>query len=300
MGRARILIPAGFVLLLFLIIAPNALANNGQIHGVDADNLNVRSAPSHSAEVLGQLSAGDQAVVFQKKYGWAQTYYNGQVAWVASHFLYPMEDDAAASSVSAESETNTTNTAESQQSTEPSGTLNGYSIVLDPGHGGNDPGAIGYGGTLEKTHTMNTAYSVAEELRAAGATVMMTRSNDTYVSLEDRVSFSNAYATDAFISLHYNAFPFQGVNGFSTYYHTNGNDRALANDIQSGLNQHMTLNSRGIMQDGYHVLRENSDLAVLVELGFITNPHDLSVIRTEDHQANVADGIVEGVINYFN
>jgi len=297
-GKARItLISAGFLLLLSLMFMPNALANDGQIYGVGADNLNVRTAPSRSADVLGQLSTGDQAVVFQKKHGWAQTYYDGQVAWVAAHFLYPMEDGAAASSPSADSEANT---AETQQSTEPSGTLNGYNIVLDPGHGGKDPGAIGYGDTVEKTHTMNTAFSVAEELRKAGATVIMTRSNDTYVSLEDRVNLSSAYATDAFISLHYNAFPFQGINGFSTYYYTNGNDRELAGDIQSGLEQHMTLNSRGLMQNNYHVMRENSDLAVLVELGFITNPHDLSVIRTTDHQANVGEGIAAGLMNYFN
>ncbi|GGJ82427.1 hypothetical protein GCM10007063_01150 [Lentibacillus kapialis] len=298
MGKTRISFTfAGLLLLSFFMFTPNVLANEGQIYGVGADNLNVRSAPSHSANVIGQLSSSDQAVVFQEKHGWAQTYYDGQVAWVAAHFLYPMENEAATDDASAEKAANTT---ESQQSAEPSGTLNGYNIVLDPGHGGNDPGAIGYGNTFEKTHTMNMAHSVAEGLRKAGAKVIMTRSSDTYVSLEDRVNMSSAYATDAFISLHYNAFPFQGVNGFSTHYYTNGNDRELAGEIQSGLEQHMTLNSRGIKQDGYHVLRENSDLAVLVELGFITNPHDLSVIRTAGHQTNVADGIVEGVRNYFN
>src|SRR5699024_6386736 len=181
-----------------------------------------------------------------------------------------------------------------------SGTLNGYNIILDPGHGGKDPGAIGIRGTLEKNHAINTAHSVAEGLREAGATVIMTRSSDTYVTLEDRISLSNEYATDAFISLHYNALPLESVNGFSTYYHTHGNRRLLADSIQSGLEQHMALNSRGLMQNDYHVLRKNSDLAVLVELGFITNPYDLSVIQTAEHQRSVADGIVEGVMTYFN
>ncbi|HLS09445.1 N-acetylmuramoyl-L-alanine amidase, partial [Lentibacillus sp.] len=245
--------------------------------------------------VVGHLMSGDQAVVFQEKHGWAQTYYDGQVAWVAAHYLYPAENNTAVHVISSGGDHNT-----ETQPAKPTGTLNGYTIVLDPGHGGKDPGAIGLRGTLEKSHTMNTVYSVAEGLRNAGATVILTRSNDTYVSLEDRVSLSHDYATDAFISLHYNAFPLEAVNGFSTYYYTNGNDRSLAATIQSGLEQNMALNSRGLMQEGYHVLRENSDLAVLVELGFITNPYDLSVIQTAEHQRNVADGIVEGVMTYFN
>ncbi|SFD66239.1 N-acetylmuramoyl-L-alanine amidase [Lentibacillus persicus] len=298
MGTMRTFITAIGFILFFTIFTPTVMANDGDTYQVGTDGLNVRTAPSNSAAVVGQLNSGDQVVVFQKEHGWAQTYYDGQVVWVAAHYLYQSGGGEAVTT------TSQAGSESSSQSPEPastaSGTLNGYNIILDPGHGGNDPGAIGLGGTLEKNFTLKTAETVAQKLRDAGATVLMTRSDDKYVSLAKRVDISRSYATDAFISLHYNAYPLEGVNGFSTYYHTNGDDRELAASIQSGLKGNMALNSRGLMQNGYHVLRNNSDLAVLAELGFITNPYDLSVIQTSEHRQNVADGIAEGVLNYFN
>lgn len=298
MGKIRIIITAIGFILFFAMLTPTVLADDGDTYEVGTDILNVRTAPSHSADIVGHLTNGDQVVVFQKEHGWAQTYYDGQVVWVAAHYLFQTGSDEAVTTVS------NTGSETSSETTEPagtsSGTLNGYNIILDPGHGGNDPGAIGINGTLEKSHTLSTAERVAQGLREAGATVLMTRADDKYVSLEERVRISNSYATDAFISLHYNAFPLEGVNGFSTYYASSGNERALASSIQSGLEGNMALNSRGLMQNGFHVMQNNSDLSVLVELGFITSPYDLSVIRTADHKANAADGIVEGVLNYFH
>ncbi|WP_167751374.1 N-acetylmuramoyl-L-alanine amidase [Lentibacillus salicampi] len=298
MGKIRLLISAIVFILTLIVFSSNVLANDGDTYKVGTDVLNVRSSPSHSADVVGHLAGGDQAVVFQEKNGWAQTYYNGQIAWVASQYLYSVDRDAAVQNSSSAGNDHAVETE--SVSTEGSGTLDGITIVLDPGHGGKDPGAIGLRGTMEKSHTLSTADRVAQGLLEAGANVMLTRSDDTYVSLENRVNHSNVHATDAFISLHYNAFPLEAVNGFSTYYYTDGNDYQLAGDIQTGLEQHMDLNSRGLMKNGYHVLRKNSDLSVLVELGFITNPYDLSVIQTAQHKANVADGIVAGLVSYFN
>src|SRR5699024_8862718 len=85
--------------------------------------------------------------------------------------------------------------------------LKGYNIILDPGHGGIDSGALSINGEQEKDFTLTVANAVAEKLREAGATVLFTRSNNSYVSLEDRVKISHSYWTDAFISLHYDAFP---------------------------------------------------------------------------------------------
>ncbi|QKY70615.1 N-acetylmuramoyl-L-alanine amidase [Lentibacillus sp. CBA3610] len=298
MGKIRFfMITTGFVLF-FALLVPTAQAEASDTYQVGTNVLNVRSAPSHSADVVGYLGNGDRVNVFQERHGWAQTYYDGQVVWVASQYLFPAEGNNTA--VSGVSSAGNESSDETQAVNESSAALNGYTIVLDPGHGGADPGAIGIRGTLEKSQTMKTADNVAQGLREAGANVVLTRSSDSYVSLEERVNTSNTHATDAFISLHYNAFPLEGVNGFSTYYDTNGNNRALADDIQSGLEQHMDLNSRGLMQNDFHVLQENNALSALVELGFITNPYDLSVIQTADHQRNVADGIVDGVTDYFN
>lgn len=297
MGKIRFSIAAVTFLLFLTVFIPTVQANDGDTYDVSTDVLHVRSAPSQSADVVGYLGSDDQVVVFQEKYGWAQTYYNGQAAWVASQYLLPAEDDTVSGAAdSSESE----RAVDAHTANNPSSALSGYNIVLDPGHGGKDPGAMGIDGVLEKDLTMTTAESVVKKLRDAGANVILTRSDDSYVSLENRVSISHSHNTDAFISLHYNAYPLEEVNGFNTYYDSNGDEKEMAEEIQSALEENLELNSRGFMQNGYHVLNENSDLSVLVELGFMTNPYDLSIIQTDDHKANVADGIVEGVTEYFN
>ncbi|WP_244535731.1 N-acetylmuramoyl-L-alanine amidase [Lentibacillus halodurans] len=348
-----------WTLLLSFMFIPSVEADSGQLYEVGADAVNVRIAPNHNAEIIGQIGSGDQLVVFQEQYGWVQTYYDGEKAWVASQFLLDHKEKSAAKDTSYSTVTITANNVrlrngpgtdndiightfegntyevietagrwhkllldngsaawvaswltdhpQQQQSSsgeETSGTtvvpLDGYNIVLDPGHGGRDPGASGISHEQEKNFTLTVAKVVAQKLRNAGATVILTRSDDTYVSLEERVNISQAYRTDAFISLHYNAFPITTINGTSAHYYQMGKEYKLAQNIQSALDKHTELNSRGVKQDAYHVLRENEDVSVLVELGYITSPYDLPVIQTENHQSNVADAIVEGVQNYFH
>ncbi|GAA0606808.1 hypothetical protein GCM10009001_25080 [Virgibacillus siamensis] len=369
------------LMFLFFVFIPAVHADSGKTYEVGANNLNVRTAPSHSAQIIGKLNDGDRVVVFQKAFGWVQTYYDGQKAWVASQFLYPADDQTSTDSGSEtisnstpekitvtatevrirtgpgtshqiigytskgdtynlvkstnnwnkvvlgdgssgwiagwltdygngsgeSSKNNTTNSnsndnndSQPESSNPADGSLQGYNIVLDPGHGGKDPGALGIGGTFEKNVIMNTVDNIANKLRSAGATVILTRDSDYFLSLEERVQLSNAYSTDAFISLHYNAYPMMGINGVSTHFYEGGADRQLAASIQSSLGQNISLYNRGIIQSDYHVLRENSDLAVLLELGFITNPNDLATARTNAYQNNVGDGIVQGLLNYFN
>src|SRR5699024_3350312 len=178
--------------------------------------------------------------------------------------------------------------------------LAGYNIMLDPGHGGKDPGAIGMNGVQEKDLTLSTANSIAQRLRDAGATVLMTRTSDSSLSLEDRVNMSESYWTDAFISIHYNAFPLHTSNGISTHYYSSGADYQLAQNIQNALNKHTNLLNRGVQQDDFYVLRENEDVSVLVELGFLTNSNDQTVILGKNYSETVANAIQEGLIDYFN
>lgn len=353
------------MMFMFITAIPTSHAENGQTYKAGSTNLNIRNSPSSHGQVIGQLGPGDKVVVFNESNGWGQTYYAGEEAWVALHYLYTDDESAqepikettpskitmtegnvrvrsgpgtaynmvastshgesfqllasqnnwhkialnngesgwvaawltsSPSDVPAQTTHNETqtNTQQAKQS------LSGHNIVLDPGHGDHDPGSIAADGSYEKNIALSTANIVADQLRAAGATVIMTRKDDKFLSLDERVSVSNAYSTDAFISLHYDAYPVSTVNGFSTHFYTSfGNDRLLAQSIQSGLAQHINLNNRGIMQSNYYVLRENKDLAVLVELGFITNPYDLSIIQTTAYQNKVAEGITNGLIDYF-
>lgn len=344
-----------------LLFSSTVLADDRKTYKVDTQSLNVRVAPDRNAEVIGQLKSGDQLVAFQEKYGWAQTYYNGETAWVATQYL---TSSGASHSSTAETDKKQTTTinydsvrlrtgpgtnhtiagstsygdtfqlietngdwskvllnngetawvaswltnqnankpakTKTTSPTRTAGVLNGYNIVLDPGHGGIDPGSSSINGGQEKDFTLAVAQTVAEELREAGATVLMTRSNNRYVSLEDRVRISHAYRTDAFISLHYDAYPLTAANGISTHYYANDDGAQLAQAVQTELNSYTGLNNRGIKNSSYYVLRENNNLSILVELGFLTNPNDFASIQSANHSTNVANAITDGLVNYFS
>src|SRR5699024_2249859 len=200
-------------------------------------------------------------------------------------------------SSSPESNTEKVSSSTSKKSGQP---LAGYNIMLDPGHGGIDPGALSLYTEKEKTLTLDFSKVIAERLRDAGATVLLTRSKDAYVSLPDRVRISESYLTDAFISIHFNAFTSSASNGVSTHYYEDGKSMELAQHIQTALDQHTNLTNRGVKQDDYYVLRENSKTSVLVELGFITNPSDLEIIGNGSYSSEVSEAILEGLTDYFH
>ena len=130
------------------------------------------------------------------------------------------------------------------------GTLNGLTIVIDPGHGGYDTGTIGVSGTEEKRVTQRTSELLANKLSSAGANVILTRNMDTFVSLQKRVSISHQYNADAFISVHYDASIDSSINGFTTYY-TNSYQKGLAVAVNDGLNSTISLRNRGAQPSNY-------------------------------------------------
>lgn len=172
-------------------------------------------------------------------------------------------------------------------------------IVLDPGHGGNDIGASGQNGTIEKEVTLDTARKVKDALEQAGAKVLLTRNADEYISLTDRVLYASKNKADIFISIHYDAFETNDVHGMTTYYY-NKSDKKIAENIHSHLTmQNISSKDRGLSYGDYHVLRESKIPAVLLELGYISNEEDENRMITTSFQSKVATGIVEGIIDYF-
>lgn len=309
----------GSLLALFIFI-PVTLADSEQTYTVGVEVLVIKDEPAQDAETIGQLVRGNKVTIFQEKYGWAQTYVNEQKVWVASQYLIPIKEDTNQQEQIAEShkkeKKQTTADDETQQSLakifkhenvlttsltiNADKPLSGYHITIDPGHGGNDPGAIGVGHAKEKKLTLATAKEVSEKLRDEGATVTLTRSDDTYIPLKKRVQISNAHKTDAFISLHYNAYPKPAVNGISTFYKPDADNKELAMSIQKSLMESVKTNNRGAKEADYFVLRENRDTAALVELGFITNSKELKKIKSAEYQEKVANGITDGLKSYFN
>ncbi|WP_243297496.1 SH3 domain-containing protein [Bacillus litorisediminis] len=176
--------------------------------------------------------------------------------------------------------------------------LAGKTIVLDAGHGGIDHGTTGATGTNEKEITIRTSQLLAQKLKAAGANVIVTRSDDRHLSLQSRVSLSHFYHADVFISLHYDSYDDPSVNGITSYYYDSSN-KQLAEMIQSELVSKTKLNNRGARYGDYFVLRENNQPAVLLELGYLSNPIEEATVQTSPYQEQVTSAIYYGLAKYF-
>ncbi|GAB2575558.1 N-acetylmuramoyl-L-alanine amidase [Gracilibacillus alcaliphilus] len=310
----------------------SALAKNGQLYHVKAPVVNVRNAPNQNAEIIAQLNKDDKVTIFQDSYGWGKTYYNGKEVWIALYLL-DKDSESADSKKSEEIETTVAapETVEENKQEETETTADpkndektetdveskhkeekqtattkqnsekpfaGYHFVIDPGHGGKDPGAIG-SETNEKTLTLSTAKKLSEQLKNKGASVTLTRTDDTYISLEKRANISNSADTDAFISLHYNSSAQKEARGIETYYYDGGESKQLADSVQASLIDHTDLHNRGAKQADFHVLKGNKQLALLVELGFISNPEEQKLVQSESYQEKAITGIVAGLEDYF-
>ncbi len=172
-------------------------------------------------------------------------------------------------------------------------------VVIDPGHGGRDPGAVGIGGLQEKQ--INTAISnrVQQQLQAAGITVLMTRSNDVFVDLDARAQYANRAGADLFVSIHANAISMDRpeINGLETYYFSSG--ERLARSIHASVLRNTDMSDRGVRTARFYVLRYTTMPSVLVETGFVTGATDAARFRNPTAVNQIADGIARGILNYL-
>lgn len=190
-----------------------------------------------------------------------------------------------------------------------SGGLDGKIITLDAGHGGSDPGAIGSDGTKEKNITLAITKIVKEILEDKGAKVYMTRTTDVDVfgpnasdaeELQARVNVGEKYNSDMFVSLHINSSVNKNVGGFSTYYYPKtDNDLRLAQNIQNKLAANFGVDDLGVRQANFYVIKRISMPAVLVEMCFISNEKELTLMKGQWFQKKTARLIAEGIEKYF-
>lgn len=172
-------------------------------------------------------------------------------------------------------------------------------FVIDAGHGGYDAGAIGISGKYEKEFAYNTAKELKNALISLGAKVMLTRSNDEFIRLGSRVSFSNLVDPHVFISIHYNSFPESpSASGVVSHYYDE-KDEQLANHIQEQIIQITGARDRGALYGDFQVLRHNLNPALLLELGFISNEKEEQSLLTDNYQKKLVKGIVNGLIKHF-
>lgn len=169
-------------------------------------------------------------------------------------------------------------------------------VILDPGHGGRDKGAI-WGGVRESDLNLRVAYRAMSALKSKGYRVIMTRYSDRYVSLSGRARIANQYKNAIFVSIHFNATRHTYVRGAETFY-AGRKGRYLASAIQRNLVRNLSVRNRGVRYKRYAVLRLTHCPAVLVECGFISNAYERARCKTSKYQARAAAAIVRGVERY--
>ena len=172
-------------------------------------------------------------------------------------------------------------------------------IVIDPGHGGDDPGAVvTFSEKHEADHTLTTALLLKKELENLGATVILTRESDKSVSLENRAQLSNREQANAFISLHFDSGPNANASGTTGYYFASTSEN-LAQTVNKYISRNLTLKSQGTKFQNFLVLRENKQPSILLELGYLNNPDDNKLIESTEYQENIAKSIVSALKEYF-
>ncbi|MEH7156962.1 N-acetylmuramoyl-L-alanine amidase [Neobacillus drentensis] len=176
--------------------------------------------------------------------------------------------------------------------------LRNKTIVLDPGHGGGDKGATGSRGTQEKELTLRTSQLLFDKLKAAGAAVYLTRKSDSYLQLATRVNMARTYNADAFISIHYDSNLDASIRGMTGYYYYDY-QKSLANSLFVSTIGQTRLKSHGVRFGDFHVIRENSQKAALMELGYLSNPEEEMTLNSDGFQENAAAGLFDGLARFF-
>lgn len=174
-------------------------------------------------------------------------------------------------------------------------------VVIDPGHGGRDPGAIGIGSIRESEIVLDISRQVVSLLKQQGVDAILTRSRDEEIELSPRVQFAERANADVFVSIHANSFDARrtDVNGIETFYYTGSSSQQLARAVQNSLLQELGARDRGVKAANFYVLRYTSMPAVLVETGFVTGSEDAARLSSATGRAQIARAIARGILQYM-
>tara|TARA_A100001234_G_scaffold182136_1_gene165021 strand:+ start:123 stop:1208 length:1086 start_codon:yes stop_codon:yes gene_type:complete len=180
---------------------------------------------------------------------------------------------------------------------------NKFYVVIDPGHGGTDPGAIGVGGIRETDVVLEVSKIVEKLLYKKGVKVSLTRRNEVDLDLPPRVSLANNTNADIFVSIHANASrgKRRDINGLETFYFRGWRGRLLAKKIQKQiLRVSPGSPDRGVKQGRFYVIKNTSMPAVLVEIGFLTGRLDSRRLEKNAHRKRIAYAIAKGILEYLS
>ncbi|MFP7170260.1 N-acetylmuramoyl-L-alanine amidase [Terribacillus sp. FSL K6-0262] len=275
----KVALPLLFILVAILLIVPTQADASVSKTGQTTANLNIRAAPSTDAAILGKFQAGTQFEYIDRGDGWGQITIQGQTGYLSLDYVTPANEEKAAPSKSA-------------------GSQQVHRIVIDPGHGGKDPGAAA-NDTTEKLVSLSISEKLQQRLLQHGYEVKMTRSDDIFIPLSERTTISNSWKADLFVSVHANSAATSSAKGLESYYYgASSSGKELASSIQTALVSNTNNENRGTHSADFYVLRHTSMPAVLVETGFISNPEDAVLLNDSDYQNKVANSIAEGIEEY--
>lgn len=186
-------------------------------------------------------------------------------------------------------------------------------IVLDPGHGGSDPGMIGVDGLEEKGINLSVSLLLKEKLEEKGYTVMLTRESDQGLyddsaqnkkaqDMQRRIALIDETAPVLTVSIHQNSYHDPMVKGPQVfYYETSSEGKELAADLQESLNTVLEVERPREIKGNtsYYLLKRSKGLLVIAECGFLTNPEEAALLQTDEYQGKVASALAEGILAYL-
>ena len=177
-------------------------------------------------------------------------------------------------------------------------------IIIDPGHGGSDPGTS-YGSITEKDITLKVSTLVKGKLEAAGAKVLMPRTGDTFLPPQKHIDFAHANYGEIFVSIHVNSADSTKAKGTETYYaKTPGDmyqeDIELATFVNNQIVKNVNMENRKVRQKNYIVVANTNIPSILVELGFLTNSEDRAKLTDDKYLELFAESIYKGILEYYS
>jgi N-acetylmuramoyl-L-alanine amidase len=188
--------------------------------------------------------------------------------------------------------------------------LSGHKIMIDPGHGGKDPGAIGPTGVHEADVVLDVSLDLARQLREWGAEVRLTRESDQQVAgpdagkredLQARVDLANTWPAEIFLSVHSNANNDREVKGTEAYVSRSSSDasKKLAASLHSHMVSDLGLADRHVLKADFYVIKHTSMPGMLMEIAYTSNPEEEAKLGNPDFRHQAASAMAEGIKDYF-
>ena len=248
------------------------------------ENLVLRQQKSSTSKSLLTIPQGSEVTVLNRAelyQDWVSVRYNGKTGYVSSRYL----------------------TLEQMAKETPLSKI----IVIDPGHGGKDPGAIG-NGLREADVNLSVGKRTADKLEKMGYEVHMTRTEDKYLALNERTEIAYSLSPGAFVSLHMNSYTNSNAEGTETYSSDEAKSLTstekvdsdkLASFIQSRLVEALETKDRGTKHSKFYVIDKNYTRSVLIEMGYISNPDDAAIFKSADGQDQTATAIAQGINDFY-